>query len=150
MGREQLNNFSRETIHDATMIRRIDIESFIKFTLSLSCLLFFFVGAPLGAIIRKGGLGTPVIISIFFYLIYYIIDIIGRNLSKSGALAPWQGTLISTAVLLPISILLTRKSTQDSSLFNPETYKEFFRRIGKWTQRAPSIMSPEAPALQSR
>ena len=79
MGREQLNNFSRETIHDATMIRRIDIESFIKFTLSLSCLLFFFVGAPLGAIIRKGGLGTPVIISIFFYLIYYIIDIIGRN-----------------------------------------------------------------------
>ena len=135
MGREQLNNFSRETIHDATMIRRIDIESFIKFTLSLSCLLFFFVGAPLGAIIRKGGLGTPVIISIFFYLIYYIIDIIGRNLSKSGALAPWQGTLISTAVLLPISILLTRKSTQDSSLFNPETYKEFFRRIGKWISK---------------
>ena len=132
MGREQLNNFARETIHDSGMIRRIDIESFIKFTLSLSCLLFFFVGAPLGAIIRKGGLGTPVIISILFYLIYYIIDMIGRNLSKSGALAPWQGTLISTAVLLPISILLTRKSTQDSSLFNPETYKEFFRRIGKW------------------
>ena len=132
MGQEQIKNFSRETYHDTGMIRRIDIESFLKFTLSLSCLLFFFVGAPLGAIIRKGGLGAPVVISIFFYLIYYIIDMIGRNLSKSGTLEPWQGTLISTVILLPISILLTRKSTQDSSLFNPETYKEFFRRIGKW------------------
>jgi len=131
-GCEQIKNFSRESARDRTMIRRIDIESFLKFTLSLSCLLFFFVGAPLGAIIRKGGLGTPVIISIFFYLIYYVIDIIGRNLAKSGALAPWQGTLISTVILLPIGIMLTRKSTQDSSLFNPETYKEFFQKIGKW------------------
>ncbi|MCR5744923.1 MAG: LptF/LptG family permease, partial [Bacteroidales bacterium] len=135
MGVEQAHLLSRETERSTNMIRRIDIERIIKFTLSLSCLLFFFVGAPLGAIIRKGGFGTPVVISIFFYLIYYIIDIIGRNLSKSGTLTPWEGTLISTLILLPIGILLTRKSTQDSSLFNFDTYKEFFRKIGKWISK---------------
>jgi len=133
-GLEQLQQFSVETKYNMGVLRRIDIEMILKFTLSLSCLLFFFVGAPLGAIIRKGGLGAPVIISIFIYLIYYIIDIIGRKLSK-GSLPPLVGTLISTAILLPISILLTRKSTQDSSLFNIDTYKEFFRRIGKWTTK---------------
>lgn len=130
-GLEQVNQFYIETKYDLGIIRRINIEMILKFTLSISCLLFFFVGAPLGAIIRKGGLGAPVIISIFFYLIYYIIDIIGRKLAK-GSLPPLVGTLISTAILLPISILLTRKSTQDSSLFNMDTYKAFFRRIGKW------------------
>ena len=131
-GEEQIKHFARESSRDVGFIRRIDIETILKFTLSLSCLLFFFVGAPLGAIIRKGGLGTPVIISILFYLIYYIIDIIGRKLAKNGTLTPLEGTLISTLILLPIGILLTRKSTQDSSLFNPDTYKEFFRKIGKW------------------
>ncbi len=131
-GQEQVGHFARETSRSVTLIRKIDIEAFLKYTLSISCLLFFFVGAPLGAIIRKGGLGTPVVISIFFYLIYYIIDIIGRKLAKSGTLTPLEGTLISTLILLPIGILLTRKSTQDSSLFNPDSYKEFFRHIGKW------------------
>ena len=130
-GKDQVRQFYLESKYNLGTIRKIDIEMILKFTLSLSCLLFFFVGAPLGAIIRKGGLGTPVIISIFFYLIYYIIDIIGRKLAK-GSLPPLIGTLISTAILLPVSILLTRKSTQDSSLFNPDMYKEFFRRIGKW------------------
>ena len=133
VGEEQIKNFERETSYNIGMIRRIDVESIIKFTLSLSCLIFFFVGAPLGAIIRKGGFGTPVVISILLYLIYYIIDIIGRKLAtRSGTLTPWEGALISTLVLLPMAILLTRKSTQDSSLFNPDAYKEFFRRIGKW------------------
>ncbi len=131
-GEEQVKHLSRETNRYVDLIRSIDIEAILKFTLSLSCLLFFFVGAPLGAIIRKGGLGTPVVISIFFYLIYYIIDIIGRKLARGGTLTPWEGTLISTLILLPIGILLTRKSTQDSSLFNPDSYKEFFRSIGKW------------------
>ena len=130
-GKEQIKQFVIETKYDLDQIRRAEIEMILKFTLSFSCLLFFFVGAPLGAIIRKGGLGTPVIISILFYLIYYIIDIIGRKLAK-GSLPPLVGALISTVILLPISVLLTRKSTQDSSLFNPDMYKEFFRRIGKW------------------
>ena len=135
VGEDQIKFFARESSRDIGWIRRIDIETFLKFTLSLSCLLFFFVGAPLGAIIRKGGLGTPVIISILFYLIYYIIDIIGRKLAKNGTLTPLEGTIISTLILLPIGIFLTRKSTQDSSLFNADTYKEFFRRIGKWISK---------------
>ena len=136
LGEEQVKNFERETAYNIGMIRRIDVESLLKFTLSLSCLIFFFVGAPLGAIIRKGGFGTPVIISIFLYLIYYIIDMIGRKLAtRSGTLTPWEGTLISTLILLPVAILLTRKSTQDSSLFNPDAYKEFFRSTGKWISK---------------
>lgn len=135
-GAEQIRNFERETTYNIGRIRKIDVESILKFTLSLSCLLFFFVGAPLGAIIRKGGFGTPVIISILIYLIYYIIDITGRRLAaKSGTLTAWEGTLVSTVILLPIAFLLTRKSTQDSSLFNIDTYKEFFRRIGRWTAK---------------
>ncbi|MBR1538101.1 MAG: LptF/LptG family permease, partial [Bacteroidales bacterium] len=89
LGQEQMKNFVRESSYNLTTIRKIDIETIWKFTLSVSCLLFFFVGAPLGAIIRKGGLGTPVIISIFFYLIYYIIDMIGKKLSGKGTLEPW-------------------------------------------------------------
>ncbi|MBQ6074159.1 MAG: methionyl-tRNA formyltransferase [Bacteroidales bacterium] len=135
MGEEQANLFLRESSYNTGLLRRIDIESILKFTLSLSCLLFFFVGAPLGAIIRKGGLGTPVVISILFYLIYYIIGIIGRKLAKNGTLSPPEGTIISTVILLAIGILLTRKSTQDSSLFNPDAYKEFFARIGKWISK---------------
>ena len=135
MGDEQVKSLGRETSRHLAIIRQIDIEVFLKFTLSLSCLIFFFIGAPLGAIIRKGGLGTPVIISILFYLIYYIIDIIGRKLAKKGALTPLEGTIISSLILVPIAIMLTRKSTQDSSLFNMDSYKEFFRRIGKWLSK---------------
>lgn len=128
---EQVENYERESSRYIEPVRRIDIESFRKFTLSLACLLFFFIGAPLGAIIRKGGLGTPVIISILFYLMYYIIDIIGKKLAKNGTITPFAGTIISTFVLIPIGFFLTRKSTQDSSLFNMDSYKEFFRKIGR-------------------
>ena len=133
LGQDQVKSFNSEiTPRYLTHIRKIDIESILKFTLSLSCLIFFFVGAPLGAIIRKGGLGTPVIISIFFYLTYYIICMIGRKLATNGTLTPWEGTLVSTLILVPIAVMLTRKSTQDSSLFNLDSYKDFFRRIVKW------------------
>ena len=135
LGYDEVSNYKRESAHFTSHLRKIDIESILKFTLSISCLIFFFVGAPLGAIIRKGGLGTPVIISILFYLIYYIIDIIGRKLAKNGTLTPLEGTIISTLILVPIAILLTRKSTQDSSLFNLDSYKEFFQRIGKWISK---------------
>lgn len=115
---------------------RTDTEGYRKFTLSIACLLFFFIGAPLGAIIRKGGLGTPVVISVFFFLVYYVIDTVGKRLSYSGAMDPFVGTFISAAVLLPIGIFLTRKSTQDSAIFNMDTYKEFFKRIRKKASKA--------------
>lgn len=122
--------------------RKTVTEAFRKFTLSLACLIFFFIGAPLGAIIRKGGLGTPVIISMFFFVIYYVIDISGKKLAYDGAVLPLLGTFISSLVLLPIGITLTIKSTRDSNLFNASAYKQFFKELpqkvlrflksGKW------------------
>ncbi len=126
---DQVDNFSRENYRYVDPLKRIDIESYRKFTLSLACLLFFFIGAPLGAIIRKGGLGTPVIVSIFFYLVYYIIDISGKKLAKDGVMTPFEGTVISSVVLLPIGIFLTRHAIRDSSLFNIDSYKVFFKNL---------------------
>ena len=136
-GEEQIRNFERETAMNVNQLRRYDVEAIVKFTLALSCLIFFFIGAPLGAIIRKGGFGTPVIISIFLYLIYYIIDIFSRKLAtnQNGTLTPWEGALLSTLIILPVAFLLTRKSTQDSSLFDADSYKQFFQRIGKWISK---------------
>jgi methionyl-tRNA formyltransferase len=101
----------------------------------VACFIFFFIGAPLGAIIRKGGFGTPVIISIFFFLIYYIIDITGKKLAREGSITPFEGTFISTAILLPIGIYLTYRSTKDSSLVNFDSYKLFFKNMGAWFKR---------------
>jgi methionyl-tRNA formyltransferase len=126
---DQVDNYTRENYRYVDPLKRIDIESYRKFTLSIACLLFFFIGAPLGAIIRKGGLGTPVIISISFFLIYYIIDISGKKLAKDGAMTPFVGTIISSVVLLPIGIFLTRHAIRDSSLFNIDSYKLFFKNI---------------------
>lgn len=128
---ETIENFDRGTYNYIEPIRRMNISIFQKFTLSMACLLFFFIGAPLGAIIRKGGLGTPVVISVFFYLLYYIIDMIGEKLARSGAVLPVAGTIISTMVLIPIGWFLTKKSTQDSALFNADSYLEFFRTVKK-------------------
>lgn len=100
-----------------------------KFTLSFACLIFFFIGAPLGAIIRKGGLGTPSVISILFFVFYWVIDISGKKLATDGSLSPGMGSLISSVILLPIGIFLTWKSTRDSNLFNPEKYLAFFRKL---------------------
>lgn len=110
-------------------LRRTVIESFRKFTLSLACLIFFFIGAPIGSIVRKGGLGTPAIISILFFVLYWVVDISGKKLANDGALSPFVGAFISTFVLAPIGVFLTWKSTQDSAIFNPET---FFKSIGNF------------------
>ncbi len=128
-----LQSFERDTQKYTFFLRRIDIESYRKFTLSFACLIFFFIGAPLGAIIRKGGLGTPVIISALFFVLYWVVDISGKKLARDGAITPAMGAFISTAVLLPIGIFLTWKSTKDSSIFNLESYmlpgKTFFRKV---------------------
>ena len=129
---DNLQSYESEQERFDWTLRRTDTERYRKFTLSLACLIFFFIGAPLGAIIRKGGFGTPVIISIFFFLIYYIIDISGKKLAREGSMTPFWGAFISTMVLLPIGIFLTRKSTQDSALFNFDAYKTIFKQIGSF------------------
>lgn len=110
-------------------IRMHQIEWWRKITLSLSCVVFFFVGAPLGAIIRKGGLGLPVIISVIIFLIYFILDTTGTKMGKDGTWEPWFGMWLSTIILAPLGIFLTYKANNDSVLFNMEMYSNFFRKL---------------------
>jgi lipopolysaccharide export system permease protein len=108
------------------------IEWHRKFTLSFACLILFFIGAPLGAIVRKGGIGLPVIISVFLFLIYYIISISGEKFAREGVIEPWQGMWMSSVILLPVGIFLTNRAITDSSLFDTGFYLQrlnnFFRR----------------------
>ena len=121
--------FPTELNQVAYPLRRTIQESFRKFTLSIACFIFFFIGAPLGAIIRKGGLGTPVIVSMFFFVIYWVVDISGKKLANDGAITPFLGAFISTFVLFPMGAFLTWKSTKDSALFNADAYISFFKKI---------------------
>lgn len=114
---------------DRFVIRRHEIELQKKFTLSLACLIFFFIGAPLGAIIRKGGFGTPIVISVILFIIYYIIDNMGYKLARDGRWQVWQGIWLSSAVLLPLGVFLTKKSINDSAVFNPDAWLNFIRRF---------------------
>ncbi|MFW6103916.1 MAG: LptF/LptG family permease, partial [Bacteroidota bacterium] len=100
-----------------------------KFTLSFACLIFFFIGAPLGSIIRKGGLGTPLVVSVVFFIIYYIIDISGENFVEKGVLPAYFGMWLSSLVFLPIGIFLTYKASNDSMILNTDTYTKAVRKI---------------------
>jgi len=110
-------------------IRKYINEWHRKFTLSFACLIFFFIGAPLGAIIRKGGLGMPVIVSVLFFIIYYIISMTGERFAKEGVLLPYQGMWISSLIILPMGIILTYKATTDSAILNAEVYLNFFKKL---------------------
>ncbi len=120
-------------------LRRYQIEIQRKYTLSLLCLIFFFIGAPLGAIIRKGGLGMPVIVSVLMFLIYYVISMTGEKFVRENLLPPFAGMWISTFILIPVSILLTYKAANDSVIMNVETYflwaKKLWQRSQKLFQR---------------
>lgn len=134
-----LESFDREIQQYAHPLRRIDLETFRKFTLSVACLIFFFIGAPLGAIIRKGGLGTPVIVSALFFVLYWVVDISGKKLARDGVMSPLFGAFISTMVLLPIGVFLTIKSTKDSALFNTDAYLTAIRRF--FTKKLPDFLT---------
>lgn len=110
-------------------VRRHQIEWHRKFTLSFACLIFFFIGAPLGAIIRKGGLGMPVVISVVMFIIYYIIDNTGYKMSREGIWMAYQGMWLSSMVLLPVGIFITYKAVVDATLLSPEQYIRFFSLI---------------------
>ncbi len=107
---------------------KYEIEWHRKFTMSLACIIFFFIGAPLGAIIRKGGLGTPIIIAVIFFVLYYVISMIGEKSAKEGAMTPLEGMWLSTFIVLPIGIFLTYLATRDSSIFNQELYASYIKK----------------------
>ena len=112
-------------------IRKHEIELYRKFTLAFACLIFFFIGAPLGAITRKGGLGAPVVISVVMFIIYYIIDNTGYKMAREALWPCWAGMWLSSMILLPIGIFLTYKAATDSALFNPEAWVKYIQKLRK-------------------
>lgn len=115
--------FRAATVGDeAYKVRRHLTEWHKKFTVSFACIMFFFIGAPLGAIIRKGGLGVPVVISVVLFIFYYIIDNMGFKMARDGVWEAWQGMWLSSAVLMPMGIFLTYKAVKDSVILNADTY----------------------------
>ncbi|WP_373726153.1 LptF/LptG family permease [Bacteroides heparinolyticus] len=100
-----------------------------KLTLSLACLIFFFIGAPLGGIIRKGGLGMPVVVSVLIFIVYYIINNTGYKMARDGKWIVWMGMWTSTAVLAPLGAFLTYKSNNDSVVLNADAYINWFKKV---------------------
>ncbi|WP_183576130.1 LptF/LptG family permease [Mucilaginibacter sp. X5P1] len=126
-----VKNNSTVTADEAHDIRRSTVEYQKKYTLSVVCLVLFLIGAPLGAIIRKGGLGLPVVVSVAFFLIYYIISTIGEKSVKDGGMSPILGMWISIFILTPIGFFLSYKAATDSALFDMDLYKRYFNKIFK-------------------
>lgn len=107
------------------------VEWHRKYTLAFACILLFFIGAPFGAIVKKGGLGLPVIISVFIFLSFHVFSIIGEKLAKNGSWEPYQGMWMAALILTPLGLFLTYKATSDSALFNAHAYKKFFSNLFK-------------------
>jgi len=113
-----------------------------KFTLSIACLIFFFIGAPLGTIIRKGGLGLPVVISVLFFVVYYIISTLAEQMAVFGNLNMFLGVWLSSIVLFPIGLFLTFKATTDAALFDADSWKKFFQKLNKHKVPEPAVAEP--------
>ena len=118
------------------------IEMYKKFVLSLSCLIFFFIGAPLGTIIRKGGLGIPVIVSVLVFIVYYILDNSGYQMARRGIWAIWFGELLATMVLVPLAVFVTYKANKDSAVFNFDAYRNLLMNLLGMRQKR-NIMAKE-------
>lgn len=123
-------NFRGMVVMDTQdFLRRHQMEWHKKIAQSIACIIFFFIGAPLGSIIRKGGIGTPMVVSVLFFVIYFIIDTTGQKMAKEGIWAPWLGMWVSTFILAPVGIFLTYKANNDSVVFNSDLYLNWIKRI---------------------
>lgn len=123
------SGFQRERHHETLLLRLVNIEIYKKFALSIACFIFFLIGAPIGALIRKGGLGTPAIISVLFFVVYWVVDISGTKLAKDAAIDPFSGVFISTYILLPIGIYLTWQAIHDSPILKVAHIKNAYKKI---------------------
>ncbi len=126
-GMLDITTFDKSIRHEN--FTKFNIEWHRKLTLSFACILLFLIGAPLGAIIRKGGLGMPLVIAIAFFVVFHIMSIMGEKLSKTGALEPWMGMWLATAMLLPIAFILVLQARNDSQIFSKEWYSRAWRKI---------------------
>ena len=124
-----IRNYDMDSYEYTRTLRRTDVEIWKKYAQALACFILFFIGAPLGALIRKGGLGTPAIISVLFFVLYWVVDISGTKLARDGDTTAFVGTFISAFVLAPIGALLTWQAIHDSSMFNLDGFKTGARRI---------------------
>lgn len=140
-----------ETLHnDVKFIKRYEVNWNKKFTLSVACLVFFLIGAPLGAIIRKGGLGTPAVISILFFVIWYVISLSGEKLVEENLVSTTAGMWASTYILLPIGMFLTYKASTDSVIMNIDTYLAFLKKIKDYLYRKFIIGTRRNPAFEEK
>lgn len=114
---------------DVEYLNRHKIEYHRKFALSLACLILFFIGAPLGAIIKKGGLGMPIVVSVISFIIYYVLGEMGNMLARSNTIPPWFGMWLSSIVFLPIGIFLTIKATSDAKILSAEEWKRKIQKL---------------------
>ncbi len=122
-------NYDEEVIkQNINQYYKLNTEWHKMLSLPVSIMIFFLIGAPLGAIIRKGGLGMPIVISVSFFVIYYIISITGEKMANEGVWETWRGAWLSTIILTPIAFFLTYKATNDSALFNAEAYLNIFKK----------------------
>lgn len=152
-----LTSFSRDSFRDVYILRRTDVGILKKWATALACFIFFFIGAPIGAYIRKGGLGSSAIISVLFFVAYWVIDISGTKLAKDGAVSAVEGVFISSYVLMPVGMFLTWKAINDAPIINVEPIKRFFKKLwdnisGKMTKTRIVFMgTPEfaVPSLQA-
>lgn len=141
---------------EAYKLRRHITEWHSKFTLSFSCLVFFFIGAPIGAIIRKGGLGTPVVVSVFLFIFYYMVNNIGLKMARDGVWPEWEGMWLSSFVLAPMGLFLTYKAVNDSVIMNADTYLNVFknlfgkRQTRKIEKKEVIIFDPDYPSLTNK
>ncbi|MBO6517465.1 MAG: LptF/LptG family permease [Bacteroidia bacterium] len=126
-----VQNASEEIRRMSERKRRYAVHWHKKFTLAFSCLLLFFIGAPIGAIIRKGGFGTPMIISILMFILYFILQTVGEKLAREDVLQVWSGAWFAPMIFVPIAIFLTYKSNTESVLFDLDAYTRFFTRLFK-------------------
>ncbi|HNW70667.1 MAG TPA: LptF/LptG family permease [Bacteroidales bacterium] len=132
---QQLDYYNREINMKRELIARHEIEWYRKFTLSVACLILFFIGAPLGAIIRKGGLGLPVVFSTLFFIIFHVISMTGEKFAREGILPAYEGMWLPTMIYLPIGILLTYSASTDSKVMSIDWWTVIFNRIGVFFRR---------------
>lgn len=128
-GQSQLEFNEKHMSRQKRNLRKHVVELHRKFTLSFACIVLFFIGAPMGAIIRKGGLGLPLVISVLFFVAYHILSITGEKYAEAGTIPVYQGMWISSAILLPLGIILMIKATTDAPILDADIWRRFFKRL---------------------